>query len=418
MATTAKQNINRAPKGSRMDNGVEILRNPKVAPQKKKKERKGLAALFYPHGSMDYVFIIILIALCVFGIVMMYSASYMWALEDHNDASYYLKTQLVAAGLGVVAMLFISCLDYRILKNRTLIYAAFIATSVLMLYTSLFGIERNGAKRWLDLKVIEFQPSEIMKFMLVVTFAYLIASNFKKFSSMWYSVFPFAAVLMIVCILMATQRHISGLMIMGAIGVSMMIVGGIPNKHIIRLAVIIIVVGAVGIGLLALTGKFNYIATRVENWRDPFKDVQNTGWQTCQSLIAIGSGGISGVGFGQSKQKFLYLSESHNDFIFAIVCEELGLLGAGIVILLFVLFVFRGFHIAAHAPDKFGMMLVFGLTMQIAIQAFLNIAVACNALPNTGVSLPFFSYGGTALVMQLAQMGLILAVSRHSETSE
>lgn len=391
---------------------VQVLKNPKVKPKKKK---FSLAKLFYTGGSLDYPFIIILAALFAFGIVMMYSASYMWALEESGDPSFYLKQQLIAGGLGVVAMLVISCIDYRILKNTKLVYTIFLSVSALMLYTCFFGIEKHGARRWINI-IIEFQPSEIMKCALIILFAYLVASNYRKFKNPWFSVAPFIIVLALVCLMMVLQRHISGLVLMLAIGVVMMLVGGVPWKYLLRLAGIVVAVGGIGVGALAAMGKFSYIGDRFKGWLDPFSDMQGDHWQTCQSLIAIGSGGVSGVGFGQSKQKFLYLSESHNDFIFAIICEELGLFGAALVLLLFTAFVLRGFYIASKAPDKFGMMLVCGLTVQIGIQALLNIAVACNAVPNTGISLPFFSYGGTALAMQLAEMGLILSVSRHSET--
>ena len=228
-------------------------------------------------------------------------------------------------------------------------------------------------------------------------------------------ILPFGILLGIVVVLLMLQPHLSCTILICAIGVCLMFVGGVRWKHIFILCLL-------GVGALALIvymktqgeDGFTYFQTRFQSWLDPFSDEKGGTWQTCQSLVAIGSGGLFGLGLGGSRQKFMYLPESQNDFVFSIVCEELGFIGAVTIILLFVLLIIRGFYIASKAKDRFGMLITIGITVQIGIQAFLNIAVVSNLIPNTGISLPFFSYGGTALIMQLAEMGIILNVSRQS----
>ncbi len=364
-------------------------------------------------GEIDIPFFILILVLMVIGLVMMFSASYYWGLTKNNDGFYYAKKQIGISVVGIIAMLIISKINYRIFANKKIAIPLFIGSFLMLLYTSLFGIEHGGARRWLKIG-IEFQPSEIMKFAIVVLFAYLIANNYNRMKKFKYGIMPFFIILIMVAGVMMLQPHLSGTLLICAIGFLMIFIGGAKFSHLMGVAV----TGLVGIGgivaTLILTGKADYFLKRFQSWFDPFSDTSGATWQTCQSLIAIGSGGLFGMGFGESRQKFLYLPESQNDFVFAIVCEELGLIGALLVIMLFMIFAFRGFYIASKAPDKFGMMLAVGLTIQIAVQALLNIAVVSNSVPNTGISLPFFSYGGTALAMQLAQMGVILNISRHS----
>lgn len=258
-----------------------------------------------------------------------------------------------------------------------------------------------------------------MKFAVILLFSYLISINYSKLKYAKYGVLPFMLVLLVVVALMAIQPHISGTVIICAIGIVMMFVGGTNIKHLLVLGAIGVTGIVVIVLLLSTKFGFTYFEDRMISWIDPFNDeAAAETWQTRNSLIAIGSGGIFGLGFGNSRQKFLYLPEAKNDFVFAVVCEELGFFGAIVVIVLFLLFIGRGFFIASRACDKFGMMLATGLTVQIGIQALLNIAVVTNTIPNTGVSLPFFSYGGTALIMQLVQMGVILNVSRYCISHE
>ena len=379
------------------------------------KKKTGLRLIFL---EFDKPFFLLVMVLLVLGTVMMFSASYAWSLADYGNGYVYVKKQIMIGGLGLLAMLAISAVDYHIFMNTKLVYLIFLGSLGMLAYTSFFGIIHGGARRWLKIGGIEFQPSEIMKFAIVILFSYIISVNYKKMKDFKYGIVPFMLVLGIVAALMMAQPHLSGTILICSIGIIMMFVGGSRFKHLM---------GVAAAGAVALTGfviylvaadKFSYFTGRIQSWLDPFSDMQDTTWQTCQSLIAIGSGGLFGMGFGESRQKFLYLSESKNDFVFAVVCEELGFIGAMLVIALFGLFIFRGFYIASRSPDKLGMMIAVGLTAQIGLQALLNIAVVTNSIPNTGISLPFFSYGGTALAMQLAQMGVILNISRQAVTEE
>jgi cell division protein FtsW len=253
-----------------------------------------------------------------------------------------------------------------------------------------------------------------MKFSITILFSYLISLHYEKMNTFKYGIAPYLAMLAVVAVLMLKQPHLSGTLLICTIGIALIFVGGANVKHF--LAMILAGLGAIALFVIykTVTGELSYFTTRFQSWLDPFSDINDKTWQTCQSLIAIGSGGMFGLGLGESRQKYLYLPETQNDFVFAIICEELGFVGAVTVIMLFVLFVFRGLYIASKAPDKFGMLVAVGLTVQVGIQAFLNIAVVSNFIPNTGISLPFFSYGGTSLVMLLAQMGILLNISRHS----
>ncbi len=369
-------------------------------------------------GPMDLTFFLIIMVLLVMGIIMMFSAGYAWAINEGNSGTFYVKKQLTAAVLGLSGMFIMSFFDYHYLRKAWIAYGAYIGSAILLVLCKVgpFKSPHNDSYRWVDFKIVpEFQPSEIMKFAIILLFSYIISVNYSKMKEFKYGIVPFVGFLGVVCGLMLLQPHLSGTIIICSIGAIMMFVGGSKVSHLF-------LVGAVGIVLvigivfyLATTKGFTYFEKRFLTWQDPFNDeIKDITWQTQNSLIAIGSGGLFGLGLGNSRQKFLYLPESKNDFVFAIVCEELGFVGALMVIILFLLFIIRGFYIATKSPDKFGMMLAVGLTVQIGLQALLNIAVVTNTIPNTGVSLPFFSYGGTALVMQLVQMGIILNISRQS----
>ena len=370
-------------------------------------------------ADMDKPFLVIVITLLVFGVVMMFSASYAWGLYDYGDGYYYAKKQILAAVIGIVVMYFVTHFDYHMYQNTKLAYLFFIFTWVLNLFTAFKGREVAGAKRWITIG-IEFQPSELLKVAIIIIFAYIISMNYSKFNKKWtYGIVPFAIIIALCALTLVLQRHMSGVLIVGMIGLSLMFVGGVPRKNFWAFVGVCVGAGVMLLLFRAITnGDLGYISERIQSWRDPSSDIKGSTYQTWQSLLAIGSGGVFGLGFGESKQKFLYLSESQNDFVFSIICEELGLIGAIIVMLLFALFVFRGFYIAANSPDKFGMILSAGITIQIGLQALLNIAVATNSFPNTGISLPFFSYGGTALMIQLIEMGMVLSVSRQSKTME
>ena len=256
-----------------------------------------------------------------------------------------------------------------------------------------------------------FQPSELAKFTIVVVFAHLISLNYDRMSDPRYGLWPFLSIMGIIALLMVLQPHLSGTILILSIGVVMMFIGGTNLKWFALGGLFL--VGAVVV-IIFIPDAVPYAMSRLEHWINPASDPTGAGYQTLQSLYAIGSGGLLGVGIGNSRQKHLYLPEPQNDFVFSVVCEELGFVGATIILLLFVLLVWRGFAIAMRCRDRFGSMLAVGLTTQVGVQTILNIAVVSNTIPNTGISLPFFSYGGTALCMLLAQMGVVLSVSRYS----
>lgn len=369
-------------------------------------------------GEMDLPFLFLVIVLLVFGLVIMYSASYAWGIHDGKGPYYYFIHQLRMAGIGLVFMLLIASplFDYHIMKNPLITYGTFFVSLVLMVlvFTSL-GQSSSEADRWVTIAGIQFQPSEIVKLTMIMVFAYIMSANYKNMRTIKYGIIPYLLIMGVVLLLTMLQRHLSATIIIACIGLAMIFVGGARLDHFIGLVAMIGAAGGAAFYFLYTTGKFDYVMTRIEGWLDPFaKENRDLAWQTRNSLIAIGSGGVFGLGLGNSRQKFLYLPESKNDFVFAIVCEELGFIGAALVIILFLALVFRGFAIAQNAPDKYGMLLATGLMFQLGLQAMLNIAVVTNSIPNTGISLPFFSYGGTALVLQLTEMGIVLNISRQS----
>ncbi|MGN1089838.1 MAG: FtsW/RodA/SpoVE family cell cycle protein [Huintestinicola sp.] len=369
-------------------------------------------------GGIDLPFLLLIMVLLVFGLVMMYSASYAWAIHKGQEPNYYFIKQLRWAGIGIAAMLFLAspAFDYHIMRNPLITWGFFGLCGVLMfLVLAGLGSTSGGAERWIELGGVSFQPSEFMKLAVIMVFAFMISNNYSKMNTFKGGILNFMAVLIPVAVLTILQPHLSGTIIICTIALAMMFVGGANLKYFIPTCI----AGVVGITVVGFymykVANYGYIIERIEGWLNTFApENRDLAWQTRNSLIAIGSGGVFGLGLGNSRQKFLYLPESQNDFVFSIVCEELGFVGAVVVILLFVMLVFRGFSIAENAPDKYGMLLASGLVIQIGVQAFLNIAVVSNAIPNTGISLPFFSYGGTALVLQLVQMGIVLNISRQS----
>ena len=360
-------------------------------------------------GKMDITFLSFVLILLTIGLVMLFSASYAYSYEYYNNSYRFILRQATLGGIGVVFMLGISKIDYHILRKFTwLVYGAtFIMLIVLLALPPM--IKGMDVKRWIIIGPINFQPSEIAKFAIILVFSSLIAANYKQMGS-----FKFVAILLgilgITCVLVMLEPHLSATILIFLIGIVIMIIGGLKLKYIIGGALI----GAGGVVFAIATKMISYGSDRIKYWLDPWLDAKGKGFQTIQSLLAIGSGGILGRGIGQSRQKYLWVPEPHNDFIFSIVCEELGLVGALVIILLFALLVWRGFTIAMRAPDKFGSLLAIGLTFQVGLQAMLNIWVVTNTIPNTGISLPFFSYGGTSLMILLAEMGIVLSVSRAS----
>lgn len=417
-------------------NQQEVKRNTtrkasavKIKHTKPKKELSHAPArkkfYFFGHdGNLDMGLFSVVLVLLIVGVIMMFSASYFWALDEFNDGYYYLKRQLFFAVGGLFLMAWISTVDYHFLQNTKIAYISFIIIYVLNVITGFAGVEVAGARRWIVIfNAFSFQPSELLKIVFIIVMAYLLAANYPYFKKWRYSLLPCGVMIGLVCAVMALQRHMSALLIFAALGVLLMFFGGVLKKHLAILIGIFIagLILLLGYKMITSTGEsagFGYITTRFKAWQHPESDIRDTTNQIWNSLVAIGSGGVMGVGLGESKQKFLWLSEAQNDFVFAIVCEELGFIGAMIVILLFVAFIFRGISIASKAPDRFGMLLSAGITIHIGLQALLNIAVATNTIPNTGISLPFFSYGGTALLMQLCEIGVLLSVSRKTTKDE
>ena len=276
----------------------------------------------------------------------------------------------------------------------------------------VIGVMANGSRRWLGVGGLTLQPSELAKLAVILSFAALICRTGERMCSFRRGILPFAGILAAVVGLLVLEPHFSASVIILAIGAVMLFLGGV------RLGWFAGAFGAAGAGLALLLTFFPYASSRINTWRDPFSDTSDRGYQIVQSLYTVGSGGLSGLGLGGSRQKFLYLPEEHNDFIFSVVCEELGFIGAALILCLFALLILRGFWIAFHCRDRFSFLTVCGITSLLAIQVFLNVAVVTNLLPCTGISLPMFSYGGTALLIQLGELGIVLSASRDLPVHE
>lgn len=366
------------------------------------------AALLRRTDPPDLPFLLLVLALVAFGLVMLYSASYAVALYRRDDPYTYIRPQLLYAALGLVAMGVASRVDYHIFHKLAW---PLLGLSLVLLVAVLFMPEYNGCKRWLVIPGLgTLQPSEIAKFAVVLVFAHIISLNHTRMQSFAVGVLPFALVLGTVAALMLLEPHLSGTVLILGIGAVMMFVGGTGMKWFVLAGAG--GAAAIGAAVIVMPDLVPYAADRLASWIDPFADPLGDGHQTIQSLYAIGSGGATGLGLGNSRQKHLFVPEPQNDFIFSIVCEELGFVGACAVILLFVLLLLRGITVAVRAPDRFGALLVVGFVVQVTLQAVLNIAVVTNTIPNTGISLPFFSSGGTSLMMLLGEIGIVLSVSR------
>lgn len=359
-------------------------------------------------GTVDLTFLLLVLVLLVFGLVMMFSASYAYAYYYEDNSFHYISRQLVFAVMGLGAMAFFATIDYHAWRKFS--FPA-ILVSVVLLALVFTQPPVNDARRWIFIAGQSFQPSEIAKFSMILLYAHLIDLFSKKMNTFRYGILPFGIILLVLAGLILPEPHLSATVLIFLIAAVMLFVGGLGLKWF--------AMGSLGAGVAAFAAMMipsirDRAMYRFEIWGDPFIDPQGAGFQTIQSLYAIGSGGLLGAGIGNSRQKYLFLPEPQNDFVFAVVSEELGFIGAVLVILLFVLLIWRGFSIAIKARDTFGTMLATGLTAQVGLQAVLNVAVVTNTIPNTGISLPFFSYGGSSLMMLLAQMGIILSISRYS----
>lgn len=360
-------------------------------------------------AGMDISFLALVMILLTIGVTMVLSASFARAYFDpggvtDGDPAYYFIRQLIFAALGTAAMIICSRMPVGFYKRFSMHVLA-IAVILLML-VPIIGVNANGARRWIGFGAFTVQPSEIAKIGVILSFAALICKNRGRMSSFRYGILPFAAILLLIVSLLVLEPHFSASVIIIAIGGAMLFLGGA------RLGWFIAAGAAAAAGIAVLLTLFPYASSRIITWRDPFASTSDEGYQIVQSLYSIGSGGLSGLGLGQSRQKYLYLPEEHNDFIFAIVCEELGFIGALLILTLFALLILRGYWISLHARDRYGFLVSAGITTLLAIQVILNVAVVTNLVPCTGISLPFFSYGGTALLMQMAEMGIVLSISR------
>lgn len=370
-----------------------------------KKKREKFSSFL--NNPMDFTLLITIILLLGIGLVMLLSASSPSALADTGDSYYYFKRQLIFAILGVIAMFAISKIDYRFYQKFYI--HSYVISIILLVAVLLVGREINGAQRWIYLtETFSFQPSEMVKFLIIVFYAGILVKNrddlskFKNgFLKHFFWVLPIIGLLLL-------QPHFSASVVILGIVVVMMLVAGCKFRHFLTAGSILIPI------VIVLVVLEPYRLQRVLTFLDPWQDATGDGWQVIQSLYAIGSGGLFGVGLGDSTQKYLYIPEPHNDFIFSIIGEELGFLGCGLIILLFAVFIWRGILIAMKSPDMFGSLMAIGITALIAIQVIINIAVVTSSMPATGMPLPFFSYGGTALFIILCEMGVLLNISRAS----
>lgn len=389
---------------------------------------------FFALGQLDIPFLLLVITVLTIGLVMLFSASYTYAYyNEGGDSAYYFKRQLVFAFVGVTAMLVVSKVRYDYFK---LFAIPVMLVSWLLLIIVLFLPADRGFHRWINLGLFTFQPSEIAKFAIILFCAWSMDKNHKKIIGkqvnnaklsrivkglsngkiVVYESFVmlcfYAFIIVFTAGLVYLENHLSGTLLLLAIGVVMMFLGEVKRHWFVLIGIVAVI--AVVFFVLNPEILEKYAGERITAWLDKDYEPRDARWQTNNSLYAIGSGGLFGVGLGNSKQKHLYVSEPQNDFIFAIVCEELGFIRAAGILLLFLLLVLRGIVIGLRAKDRFGALLSMGIVFQVGLQTALNIAVVTDALPNTGISLPFFSYGGTSLMMLLFEMGIVLSVSRYS----
>ena len=357
--------------------------------------------------NVDLTFLTLLLLLLCVGLAMLYSASYAQSEYDTNyeSSTRYFAKQAVCALLGLGCMVAFSRIPAALWSRLAwLIYGISI---LLLLSVLVVGESVNGAKRWINIAGIQFQPSELAKFSMILLLARLTRQFGTHSKEFRYGVLGFGCAMLGLLIPLALEKHLSAIMLMGMVGVVMMYVAGTSPKWLAAGA------AAAALFVLVYVSFMGYAGDRVTAWLHPEQDPSDTGYQILQSLYAIGSGGLFGLGLGRSKQKYLYLPFQYNDYIFAIICEELGLAGALLIMALFAALILRGYWIALRAPDRFSTVLAAGLTTLIAVQTVLNLCVVTNLLPSTGIALPFFSYGGTALAVNLGEMGVILSISRH-----
>lgn len=369
----------------------------------------------FANNQFDFILCITVILLLCLGIIMVLSASAPSALSITGSSYTYVKKQLIFAIAGVFVMLFLSKVDYRFYKKYY--WYIYFASWLVLLLVAIpgLGYSVKGATRWIKIGGLQFQPSELTKIGMIIFFAGYLTDHKEELSDFKKGFLkPLAFLVPPIGILFFVQNHLSVSLVVGIVVIMIMFMAGCRLKHFA-------VVGIVGIsllvgifGILQISGSNSFRLDRISTYFDPWADAQGTGYQTVQSLYAIGSGGLFGLGLGNSKQKYLYIPEPHNDFIFSILAEELGFVGCIVVIALFMIFIWRGILIAMRTTDMFGSLIAVGITTLIAFQAIINISVVTATVPTTGMSLPFFSYGGTALLLLLANVGILLNISRSN----
>ena len=360
-------------------------------------------------ATVDIPFLVLVLLLLAVGLTMLYSASYAQSEYDtgYEISTRYLQKQAVCAAIGLAAMWAFSRIPAQVWYHAA--WPLYGVSILLLLSVLLIGEEVNGAKRWINIAGIQFQPSEVAKFTMILIFARLtrrFGPDARKFR---YGVLGFGLALMGILLPLALEKHLSAIMLMGMVAVVMMFVAGTHPKWLLAGA------GAAVVFVVIYVSFMGYAGDRITAWLHPEADPGDTGYQILQSLYAIGSGGVFGLGLGKSKQKYLYLPFQYNDYIFAIICEELGLFGAVLIMVLFSVTILRGYWIALRSSDRFSTVLAAGLVTLIAVQTVLNLGVVTNLLPSTGIALPFFSYGGTALAVNLGEMGIVLSISRQRD---
>ncbi len=371
----------------------------------------------FANNQLDFILLIVVILLLSLGLIMVLSASSPTSLAETGDDSYsYFRKQAIFAVVGVIAMLFISKIDYRFWKKFYKIAYWVSIILLLMVLIPGIGVSSGGASRWIKILGVQFQPSELAKIGLIIFYASYLTDHKDELKG-FYTGFikPFLYLVPVILILILIQDHLSATIIIVAVVGIMMLMAGSRLKYFLTAGTAAGVLGAAGLYLMAkFTSKGAFRLARITSFLNPWADKQGDGWQVIQSLYAIGSGGLFGVGLGQSKQKYLYISEPHTDFIFAVLAEELGFVGCAVVIALFCVFIWRGVLTAMKAPDMFGSLVAIGITSLIGLQAIINIAVVTSSMPVTGMPLPFFSYGVTSLLILLCSVGVLLNISRAS----
>ncbi len=368
-----------------------------------KENRRSLEAA----PSVDYVFLVLVLLALAVGLTMLYSASYAQSEYDtgYRSSTRYLQKQAICAVIGLAAMAVFSRIPAQLWFD--LAWPLYLVSILLLLGVLVLGESVNGARRWINVAGIQFQPSEVAKFTMILLFGRLTREFGERAEKFRYGVLGFGMAMLGILVPLALEKHLSAIMLMGMVGVVMMFVAGTRARWLLAGA------GAAVVFVVVYVSLMGYAGDRITAWRHPERDPGDTGYQILQSLYAIGSGGVFGLGFGKSRQKYLYLPFQYNDYIFAVICEELGLVGACAVIALLAALIIRGYWVALHARDRFSTVLAAGLITLIAVQTVLNLGVVTNLLPSTGISLPFFSYGGTALAVNLGEMGIVLSISRY-----